>query len=429
MANPYTTNWVSGENFYGRQGYIGQILDSDDRMMLILGTRKIGKTSLLRQIEYLSNPPSYIGVYLDLSGVQTQEYFADRLLFSCSQDKFFEQIQFDVEKFKGESLFEILSELDGKLKKKRTQLILLCDESERFADFDESFLKGIQSFIRYDSQRIRLILTASQGIYKLYDTRRGWTTPPFLHGVPEMTLSRLEDDEAESLIRQIDSEGKSAIEVSDKTVSETQRLTDNQPFLIQCLCSVLYDDGRLLDVTEQHLKQVSESFPLSGVFFDLCKYLSPKQQRVVMQLRETQTMSESELSEKTGLPSYEIKLDLRELMRLCYIKKLDEKYQISNFFFKQWLHSEEADKIGIMEEEDISEMEQLRVLKAIAQESPASIYDIYLSSYLELYKIMDIVEDFVRQKFVKEEGKQTLEGSEVVYYSLTRKGFLKSLVR
>jgi len=406
MKNPYTRYPIDPKsdekfNFYGREEYIDKILSSDDKTMLILGARRIGKTSLLKQIEYCSDPASYLGVYLDLSDVQTQKEFANEL---------FKQIQFYVKKLKCENLFESLIQLDEELRQKGTQLILLCDEAERFVGFDEPFLKDMQSFIKHESQKIRLILAASQGIYKLYDTCRGWTTPPFLHGVPEVALSRLEDDEAEGLIRQINSEGKPAIEVSKATVSEIQRLTDNHPFLIQCLCYVLYDGGGLLDAKKQHLQKVFDNFPLSGVFFDLCKHLSSKQRMVLLQFRDVETINEGELSEKTGFPSYEIKLILHELTRLCYIKKLDGESRISNDFFKQWLHSEDADKISIMEEEYISQVEQLRVLQAI-KKGVKSIDDIYNLTFVERYKIVGIVDYLKKQGFI-----------EIEPYSLTDKG-------
>jgi len=213
MKNPYTPAPIDPEKekFYGRREYIDKILSSDDKMMLILGARRMGKSSLLKQIEYLSNPPSYIGVYLNVADIDTQEEFADKLRLSC-KNEFFEQIEFDVEELRGENLFDSLSQLDKRLQDKGTQLLLLCDESEKFMDFEEPFLKSIKSFIRYDSQMIRLIFTASQGIYKLYETE--WT-PPFLHGVHEVTLSRLASDEAESLIRQVGPDDKPAIEVSN----------------------------------------------------------------------------------------------------------------------------------------------------------------------------------------------------------------------
>ena len=82
MKNPYTRYPIDPKsdekfNFYGREEYIDKILSSDDKMMLILGARRMGKSSLLKQIEYLSNPPSYIGVYLNVADIDTQEEFAD----------------------------------------------------------------------------------------------------------------------------------------------------------------------------------------------------------------------------------------------------------------------------------------------------------------------------------------------------------------
>ncbi|MBM3238723.1 hypothetical protein FJZ31_20725 [Candidatus Poribacteria bacterium] len=430
MNNPYTTDSVCGEKFYGRKVIIPKIMESKDNMTLVLGARRMGKTSLLRQIEYISGTPdwpSHIGVWVSLEGVQTQEQLANRLFEACRRDdnnkKFSEQIGFDIEILRGKGLFDSFSLLDKAMWQKEMQLILLFDEAGQLENVSENLLKDIQSFFRYNSQRIRLILAASQEIYNLYDTCKEWTTPPFLHGVSELTLSRLTGGEVESLIRQRDSEGKPVIEVSNETVSEIERFTDNQPFLIQCLCSVLYADGRLLDVTEQHLKQVFESFPLSWVFFDLCKHLSPEQRLVLLQFRGVDVINESDLSVQTQLPSYEIKLILHELTKLCYIKRFDGEYKISNSFFERWLNSKEADRISAMDREEITqEVEQQRMLRVIADKGAASEYEMYLSSLVELHKLRNIIGDFTEKGFIKIDRTYNLGGRKVEYYSLTKEG-------
>lgn len=70
----------------------------------------------------------------------------------------------------------------------------------------------------------------------------------------------------------------------------------------------------------------------------------------------------------------------------------------------------------------ITQLEQLLVLRAIGQAGLASIYDIYILNYIELYKIKDILDDFAKQGFIKKDDEYILDGRRVGYYSLTRKG-------
>ena len=54
-ANPYVVGqWVRGERFYGRRALIDEILNGPRNSLWVLGTRRIGKTSLLKQLEHLT---------------------------------------------------------------------------------------------------------------------------------------------------------------------------------------------------------------------------------------------------------------------------------------------------------------------------------------------------------------------------------------
>ena len=73
MRVPYVVGrWVRGANHYGRQRLIDYVLSIEDNTVWIVGTRRIGKTSLLRQIEFLTvDDPSYVPLFWDLQGCET----------------------------------------------------------------------------------------------------------------------------------------------------------------------------------------------------------------------------------------------------------------------------------------------------------------------------------------------------------------------
>ena len=55
MRVPYVVGrWVRGANHYGRHRLIDYLLNIHDNAVWVVSTRRMGKTSLLRQIEYLT---------------------------------------------------------------------------------------------------------------------------------------------------------------------------------------------------------------------------------------------------------------------------------------------------------------------------------------------------------------------------------------
>jgi hypothetical protein len=62
--SPYIVgNWVTGDEFYGRADLRTRLVEASDRGIVVLGTRRVGKTSLLRQVALDLAP---LGLYLDL---------------------------------------------------------------------------------------------------------------------------------------------------------------------------------------------------------------------------------------------------------------------------------------------------------------------------------------------------------------------------
>ena len=62
MRNPYVAGyWVSGDHFYGRERLIDELLHGFERCFWIIGNRRIGKTSLLKQLEHLCQDSASIG--------------------------------------------------------------------------------------------------------------------------------------------------------------------------------------------------------------------------------------------------------------------------------------------------------------------------------------------------------------------------------
>ena len=54
MRNPYTVGrWLRGADHYGREQLLEYLISAEDPAIWVVGTRRMGKTSLLRQLEWL----------------------------------------------------------------------------------------------------------------------------------------------------------------------------------------------------------------------------------------------------------------------------------------------------------------------------------------------------------------------------------------
>ena len=342
MRNPYTMELVCDNNkFYDRWEIVEEILSGKHKRMLIIGARKMGKTSLLKRVEYELDSTQNIGVYISLDGLTTEGFKEWFEYASFLKYESFEKIGLDVgEVFsKSKDVFMVIRKLDANLKRERKYLFWLFDEAEALANLENEFLQDLRDIFEIASN-IRLILSASENIRELEKKSADWLAPPFLHDAKRYFLGPLDDSEAEALIRQTQS--GLHIDVSDRNVAKIQQLTGNHPFLIQFLCGEFFkESGRLIDVSNEHLDIVYNKLVTISIMKDSYKNLSFLQQKIITCVSKFDQINVSELSANMMDSEGELlNKYLGELTALGYIKKSDEKYSVSNYFCKRWLKSQ-----------------------------------------------------------------------------------------
>ena len=75
-AIPYVVGqWVRGERFYGREAQIAEILGGPRNWIWLLGTRRVGKTSLLKQLEHLTagGGQGFFPLFWDFQGADDRQ--------------------------------------------------------------------------------------------------------------------------------------------------------------------------------------------------------------------------------------------------------------------------------------------------------------------------------------------------------------------
>src|SRR5262245_58910822 len=135
MRNPFIAgSWVRGENFFGRQSLLREILEGDRDSLWVVGARRLGKTSLLKELEHRvqqSPQTPWVALYWDLEGSADARGLADSLL-SCVEDSeaFRRAAGIAVDDIEGLAVSEMLTALVRKTVRSGWRLLLLIDEAE-----------------------------------------------------------------------------------------------------------------------------------------------------------------------------------------------------------------------------------------------------------------------------------------------------------
>ena len=133
MSIPYVVGqWVRGRRFYGRRALLREALEGSRDRLWIVVMRRVGKTSLLRQIEQLAGETpngSVVPVVWDLQGSDEPDEldlgFHDALLDAESR-----LTEAGVAPLPPGPAAETIAGLAGALRERGRSLLLLCDETE-----------------------------------------------------------------------------------------------------------------------------------------------------------------------------------------------------------------------------------------------------------------------------------------------------------
>jgi DNA-binding winged helix-turn-helix (wHTH) protein len=248
--------WVRGERFYGRSAQIEEILNGHRNCIWLLGTRRIGKTSLLKQIEYIAETSAgrrYFPIFWDFQGAETPEElhlnFGDALI---DADERLERIGIGLKDVEAEDLFVSIEKLRRRLRAKKLGLLLLCDEVEELIKLhrkDPSLLNKLRHLMQ-SREDIRTVLASTIRLWVLAEQKED--TSPFLHGfTPPLYIARFSDEEARSLIEQSHLDPEERPRFEDGVVEAIREHCDNHPYLVQLVCKRYLETGALEEAIEQ----------------------------------------------------------------------------------------------------------------------------------------------------------------------------------
>lgn len=341
--NPYIVGEAvhDSEMFFGRDTLIKDIFISlKNNSLCLLGERRIGKTSLLEQLEMNTQPP-FFSFYCNLESVK-EEYFYRRIMQhlvnkvqSAWKDQSLHLLFFTKEPNEYEDL-DFEADLDAILDFLRETyhqevVIIMClDEIDATQDFPPSLHQSLRNIFQTYKGTVRMV---SAGV----SIKRGdWNLPtsPWYNFFEPLEVSGLLDRDAAHLITK---PVKGFYSYDQKAIDYILEKTDGKPYYIQTICKkaiLKLLDERRRKVTLKDVQAIYESLiyrELNREFEIFWESLSKELQTVVIK----------------AIKGEHIKLP-KKLERECYynnynyahrvIKTDKESFEFSTFF-RDWIYN------------------------------------------------------------------------------------------
>jgi hypothetical protein len=330
--NPFIAgSWVRGDDFFGRAETIHEALEGERHSLWVLGGRRLGKTSLLKELEHRvlrSRETPFVALYWDLQGSGDARGLAETLLSSVEDSEAFcRATDVGVEDLEAMPVAEMLATLVRRTVRGGWRLLLLVDEAEEMLVVgrgDPAVLARLRRVMSRGPD-VRTVLTATRLLARI-DEEASLPTSPFLQGfIPPVYLTPLTRDEGRTLL------ARGGFPPED--VELALERTACHPFLLQLLASRLFESR---DVAAT-LDQLAADEMIANYFAVDFAALAEGERSLLSEVAREGTRTRSQLARGLGRSEEDLEVPLYALTTLGYLARRDEGWGIGNWLFERWL--------------------------------------------------------------------------------------------
>lgn len=355
MRIPYIVGrWVSAQNHYGRQRLFAYLLNAPDTATWVVGARRMGKTSLLRQLEVLTNHPGseLVPLFWDMQGCESSGDLSAELYLALEDvgDRF-TALGVNIHALEGLDALMILRRLTRTLGSSGRRLLLLIDEAEALISIarnEPAWLARLRRTLQDPLQKTMIVSTKL--LIQLNDLTADWPTSPFLFGFNLVNLWSLDQDAAVALIEQHQTARQ--VHVDTAVREEILLHTNRHPYLLQFLCQRLYCEDKAgqgylrLPVDED----LDPDHLLAGFFLIDFQHLTRLERRILLTIgRRTLTTEQEILTDLADENPQRIRTFLWGLEKLGHVRQLYGQLTIGSEYQRRWMQEQWERLIQISE--------------------------------------------------------------------------------
>lgn len=331
------SRWVRGERFYGRQAQIAEILDGPRDCLWLLGTRRSGKTSLLRHLELLaerSPERGYVPVFWDIRAAHGLAGLSRAFHAALSAGRL-ARLELSSSDVEAEDLCTSLARVRRRLRSRGRRLLLLCDDAEalvRLRDEEPALLRKLGRALQA-GEDARTVLASTLRLRALAEPQG--EASPFLHGfVPPLYLQALADEEARALIAQAQLLGAVRPAFGDDSAALLIEYSGGHPYLLQMLCRRALELGGV----EQAFQQIAADGRVSAPFLSDLDSLPDADLAVLAALAEHAPADAGRLQARCSLDAGTLKESLFRLENLGLVRGDEQRrFTLANRVLRHWL--------------------------------------------------------------------------------------------
>lgn len=377
MANPFRPGTiVEPEYFVGRveetarfDAYLKNAMGGNPHHLAILGERGIGKTSMLRYLEYRAKRKSCLVVRIDLDpSLASVDVLAAQILAEIKRSglayslagrsaeglkDFFRDYNVSVSlgiatveprKESGmEPKMEFrhrLQEIWERIRGKVPAVIIMLDEAEHLEPVTGSlhYLRNV--FLRLSESRCgyMLVLSGKIGLFRQIKELHS----PLARFFTPITLGPLEPEEAKDAIRKPLMDN--GIRVDAKVFEEILKDSEGHPYVIQVIGYVLYESGKKSITPDDYdaLRHAFMKHLADQMFADMLDASSAEERRILITLAKKRgAVSLKEIAKAAGKkPSHVGSLLTRLVERNCIKRVGRGKYTLFHTLFGEYVLGE-----------------------------------------------------------------------------------------
>lgn len=372
MKNPFVYGEeVAEETFCNRKEEMKE-LTRDIRScqnVLIFSPRRMGKTSLIKEVLKQVERENILTVYVDLYPAITKEHFVEIFAKAISkslkgkvervvdilkrlfpylipkvvargEEEGFE-FEFDFDRSKNiASILDTLLSAPGKIATERKKtIVVVFDEFQEITNYQDEEIERKMRSVFQAHRNVGYIFMGSKKhlLYELfYNPNR-----PFYKSCKHIPLGRISEPDLFEFIRAKFEEG--GIKIDKRLIGQIINLSECHPYYVQFLCHIVWDEAIEQGIVESQTINLALEKLLkreSTAYTILWDSLSQKQKKLLMALacEERSDVYSNEFLNRYNLGSASgIQKALRALIEKDVLDRENGKYLIVDIFFKRWI--------------------------------------------------------------------------------------------